>query len=193
MEIKAYKAEIKTSEVEGKIKGYASIYGNIDSTGDIVQAGAYTRTLKARNQLPLFWAHDKGLFPVGVVRAEEDNRGLKFEGELAMKVEKARDVAELIKLGVVGDVSIGYETIKKRQEQIKGRSVRILEEVKLYEVSLLPVGYAANPEAGLTLMKMRQNLTESDEDKAAATFDDLPMAGMNTPWGAGMAPERNKA
>ena len=47
---------------EGVFTGYASVFGNVDSYGDIVQPGAFKDSLDAwrasDRQIPLLWGHD---------------------------------------------------------------------------------------------------------------------------------------
>mgnify|MGYP003980188557 FL=1 len=43
--------EIKDiDEKSGTVKGYGSVFGNVDSDGDIITKGAYTKTIKENGE-----------------------------------------------------------------------------------------------------------------------------------------------
>lgn len=67
MRSKCWQAKIKQAGVddrldEGEILAYASIFGNVDSYGDVVVKGAFERTLEqwksSGDYIPLLWGHD---------------------------------------------------------------------------------------------------------------------------------------
>ena len=45
MQNRAFKLEIKSISDQGIFKGLASVYGNVDLGGDVVEPGAFARTL----------------------------------------------------------------------------------------------------------------------------------------------------
>lgn len=124
---------------EGRFTGYAAVFGNVDLGGDVIEAGAFTKTLQENPAVPILWSHDPNE-PLGVSTAlAQDSRGLKFEGQLAMDVQRAREIHSLMKLGAVKGVSIGYRTVKR---SFKG-NVRHLQELALGEFS--PCVFPMNP------------------------------------------------
>ena len=65
MEHKATTVEIKTA-ADGTFEGYAAVFGNVDSYGDIIQPGAFTKTIQERrSQIKILWNHDSFAPPVG--------------------------------------------------------------------------------------------------------------------------------
>ena len=120
------------------IEGYASIFGSCDQGGDIVQKGAYVRSLKSliasgRN-VKMLWQHDPSQ-PIGVwEEVREDGTGLWVKGRLLDSVAKGREAAELIRAGAIDGLSIGYRTVKATKND-KGQ--RLLTELELWEVSLV--------------------------------------------------------
>jgi len=143
----AFPFEIKTATAEGEFEGLAATYGNEDSVGDMIEPGAFTKTLASAKDRPLFWQHSD---VVGVVRLEDSPGGLKARGRLTLAVQRAREAYALLKDGAVRGLSIGFETI--RSDFIG--SVRHLREIKLWEVSLTPL--PANEFAGVTAVKSAQ-------------------------------------
>lgn len=131
--------ELKAIGDAGEIEGYASTFGNRDLVGDIVQRGAFARTLKGRpaNQIAMLWAHDSKR-PIGVWdEVEEDALGLRVKGRILTQTRDGSDAFEFAKAGAARGLSIGYRTIKSRRSaELKAR---LLDDVDLFEISLLPV------------------------------------------------------
>jgi HK97 family phage prohead protease len=142
-------AEIKAS-AEGVIEGYGSVFGNVDSYGDIVVAGAFDATLKSSARLPaMLWQHSADE-PIGVwTEMREDKRGLVVKGQLALGTQRGREALELIKLGALSGLSIGYRTVRSSFDEQSG--LRSLHELELWEVS--PVTFPANEAARITSAK----------------------------------------
>ena len=84
---------------------------------------------------------------------EEDDKGLKFEAQLA-NTTLGKDVYELIKMGVITENSVG---ILPMQKEFKG-DYREITEVKLYEVSAVTL--AANDQAKILDVKGSENKEE---------------------------------
>lgn len=144
-------AEIKAS-AEGTIEGYGSVFGNVDSYGDIVVAGAFDRTLaeaKDAGRLPaMLWQHNPDE-PIGVwTEMRQDKKGLVVKGRLA-DTQRGREALELIKMGALSGLSIGYSTIKSTFDEQTG--IRSLLDLDLWEVS--PVTFPANGAARITSAK----------------------------------------
>lgn len=132
---------------EGRFTGYAAVFGNVDQGNDLIEPGAFTKTLDENPDVPILWAHDTDQ-PIGVSSSMvEDGKGLRVEGQLAMDVQRGREVHALMKMGAIKGLSIGYRTVKR---SFKG-AVRHLEEVKLGEFS--PVVFPMNQLAGVDGVK----------------------------------------
>ncbi|MEJ6391828.1 HK97 family phage prohead protease [Gymnodinialimonas sp. 2305UL16-5] len=124
------------------IEGYASLFGATDQGGDVVEKGAYAKSLKAGRRVKMLWQHDPNE-PIGIWdEVREDSRGLYVKGRLLDDVARAREAAALTKAGAIDGLSIGYRTVKANKDE-RGR--RLLSEVELWEVSL--VTFPMLPEA----------------------------------------------
>jgi HK97 family phage prohead protease len=124
---------------EGQVvEGYASVFGQVDRGGDIVERGAYATSLAALKSdgrsVKMLWQHDPAQ-PIGVwEEVREDGRGLFVKGRILDGVDKGREAAELVAAGAIDGLSIGYRTIRSRKDD-NGR--RILTDLELWEVSLV--------------------------------------------------------
>jgi hypothetical protein len=164
-------------EDAGVFEGYASTFSQYpDAYGDIVDPGAFAKTLKeGGKRVKILWNHNVQE-PIGKpLEMREDENGLYIKGKLSLGVQRAREVLSLMKDGVINEMSIGYDAVK---ESFKD-GIRHLKEVKLWDVS--PVTFAANPEAVVLSVK------------GATTFDDLPLADREREWDAAMAERRVRA
>jgi len=155
-------AEIKAS-AEGVIEGYGSVFGNVDSYGDIVVAGAFAETLKAGRAPAMLWQHNPDE-PIGVwTEVREDKRGLVVKGQLALGTQRGREALELIRMGALSGLSIGFSTVRSSFDEQSG--IRSLLELDLWEVS--PVTFPANEAARITSAKSAENIkTVRDFERA---------------------------
>lgn len=150
---------------EGEILAYFSVFGNVDSYGDVVKKGAFANTLKSwkesEREIPLLWGHnihDPNFF-LGGLKAEdlvEDDRGLKGKATFDLDSPTAAQVYRLVKSGRVNELSFAFDEVQTRQytdedENRPEGGVQELQEVKLYEVSVVPFG--ANPETEVLAVK----------------------------------------
>lgn len=148
--------EIKELTDEGTFVGFASVYGVVDLGGDVVEKGAFSRTIKSRPEVKILWRHDA---PIGKGTIEDTEKGLKISGRLTLAVAQAKEALALMKDGVVSGLSIGFTTVK---DEIKD-GIRHLREVKLWEVSLTP--FPMNEKAVVTAVKQKTPKDQKDFDE----------------------------
>lgn len=147
-----------------EFSGYGAVFGNVDSYDDIIAPGAFAASIaehKAAGTMPvMLWNHDAMAMPIGVWTSfEEDDYGLKMSGAFLDTVA-GRDAYMIAKAGAVTGLSIGYIVTASEIEKRDGKTVRVITEVKLIEVSL--VTFPANDLARVDDVKS-QNL-ENEED-----------------------------
>lgn len=132
-------------EVNGIVTGYGSIFGNVDSDGDIMAKGCYTKTLQENgSRVKYCWQHDIWQ-PIGSFNSlVEDETGLKFEAVIP-PTRLGKDALILMKNGVINENSVGFGIVKA---DYNSDGIRIIREVKLYEISCVTL--AANPLALIT-------------------------------------------
>jgi HK97 family phage prohead protease len=143
----SFSFELKSLNEDGSFVGVASVYGNKDLGGDVVDRGAFTKTLKERgSRVPILWQHDQKQ-PIGYGEVTDSADGLKIAGKLTLGVTKASEAHALMKDDVISGLSIGYDTVKQKHEG----GARHLQELKLYEVSL--VTFPMNEDARVSSVK----------------------------------------
>ena len=146
---------------DGIFEGYASVFGVVDQGMDVVERGAFRKSLGAR-KVKMLWQHDMSQ-PIGVWdEIYEDERGLFVRGRLLKEVEKGREAMALLRAGAIDSMSIGYRTVEATMEG-DGR-VRKLMELVLFEISL--VTFPMLPDAKVTGVKSAEAIhTERDFER----------------------------
>lgn len=141
MEKKTFALEIKELNEEGKFSGHLSTFGNVDSGGDVVDPGAFKKTLRENKAFAFLWSHQGMPDTVaGSFVGNEDETGLAVNGGFYLDLDgglKAYKTAKRLKGdGVKIGLSMGYRAVKFVYETIEGITVRRLKEVKLKEGSI---------------------------------------------------------
>ena len=153
----ARKANFEFKVIEDRVvTGFSSIFGNVDDGGDVVEPGAYRKTLSERgDRLRWLWQHDSSQPPIArILEAREAGRDeLPAEvlaqcpeaaGGLLVKREyldtpRGNEVLAGITAGALDEMSIGYDAIQVERPaglEIGGRKVRRrLKEIRLWECS----------------------------------------------------------
>ena len=153
--------ETKAVSDDGLFSGYASVFDNVDSYGDIVRKGAFVESIsewEAKGKMPpILWNHDPS-DPIGVyTKMQEDEKGLYVEGKLLIDdVPRAKQTHALMKAGVIDGLSIGYR-VKEYLYNVD-EEVTDLIKLSLREVSI--VTFPANPETRIEAVKSRLDAGE---------------------------------
>jgi HK97 family phage prohead protease len=152
------KAAVQSAGDNGTFHGVASVYGVIDSDRDVIEKGAFTKTLRERPEVPILWYHDQSEV-IGKGRVYEAGNQILIDGELDLEDPLAAKAHRRMKKGLVDSLSIGF-TIASRDKVTIDREtdVRHIKELKLWEVSVVTFG--AHPDAQITSVKQRDELTE---------------------------------
>ncbi len=150
--IKAYHDDEEDKNY-GTFEGYGSVFGNKDLGNDVIEAGAFAKSLKRRKpqNVKLLYQH-KSDMPIGVFdEIKEDEHGLVVKGRLALKTQAGAEAYELLKMGALDGLSIGFRVNPKEVSYDKRGNKRIIKEVDLMEVSL--VTFPMNPQATVRSVK----------------------------------------
>lgn len=142
------------------ISGYAAAFNSLDSDGDVIVKGAFTKTLLENGvgsiQPRIFhlYQHDVKQVLGRPLVLKEDDYGLYFETKIA-KTSIGNDVLELYRNGTHNEHSIGFKTIKSTNRG----NYNEISEVKLFEFSTVTFG--ANSNTPFTGFKSQFNTPES--------------------------------
>jgi HK97 family phage prohead protease len=177
-EYKAISYQVKaTDDKRGIVEGFLNVIGNVDDGDDRTMSGAFKKTLndsyahKSAQSLeylwPYLWSHDPdeppigGIFDADEVKAKgNDPAGLFIKTQLILDITRARDVYACFK----GDTSntgllkqsMGYKTIRYEYVNEKGKNIRNLLEVAVWEGSA--VVFPMNDLSVVTSVKSRSHV-----------------------------------
>lgn len=190
-EIKQARAFLtKLDAVQGIVEAIVNVFGVLDAGGDIVQAGAFAKTIGERGlKIRVLDQHrtDSVLRVVGKVMAmrevgrdelpgdvlsqyPEATGGLWTRTQYLMDTPEGEGVFKRIASGAVSEYSIGYDVMKVDFEKVAHNGVnvdaRVLKEVRLWEYS--PVIWGMNPATATVGIKAE------DEGESAPADDDIP-------------------
>ena len=133
--------EKRSATGELKLSGLAAPYGreSLDiGFHEIIEPGAF-RGLDDGDLL-LLWQHNSAMplarRSAGNLTVTDTAAGVGFSATLP-STSFARDAVELVRSGVVTELSFGFVVEQDRWEQRSGRRVRIVERAQLHELSLV--------------------------------------------------------
>ncbi len=152
--------EVKVFGDAGTFEGYAAIFGNVDLGGDVIERGAFKEIVKGRNGMVKILNQHSSRDPIGAAEVKQDDKGLKFTGQLILEAASARSVYALMKAGVLDGMSIGYDVLEGGAKILES-GIRQLTALKLWEIS--PVTFGMNPLAGITDVKTANQITNIRE------------------------------
>lgn len=137
----------------GTFEGLASVYGNVDLGGDVVEPGAFKEfALTKDGYVRILASHDTRSV-IGKGKVIDTHVGLVVKGRLLLDVAKAREQHVLMKEGVVDGLSIGFDILGDAGVgyTIDDSGVRHLLRLKLWEISTTP--FPMNQNALVTSVK----------------------------------------
>lgn len=184
-ETKSLTIEVK-AEAEGIITAYAAAFSNTDSYGDVIQRGAFAKTIVERGpsgskKVKVLYNHDTWEhLPVGVPQAlSEDSYGLLTSTKMS-KTQLGQDIYTLAQEGALSEMSIGYSAVKATypDDEVNRQTGiwRIIAEAKLYEYSFVP--FPANESAVITGVK-----NMADLEREIARWKTIAEVGMSAKAG----------
>ncbi len=129
------------------VSGYFAAFDMLDSDGDIIQKGAFAKTISergpqgsGRRRIKYLQDHDQ-FKTVGTLQVlKEDSYGLYYEGKVGTHTV-GEDYLKMVTEGIISEHSFGYRTIL---EEKASNGDNILKELYMKEGSGLQVD-AANP------------------------------------------------
>lgn len=162
--------ELRALDDAGQFEGLAAVYGVVDDFGDIIEPGAFTRTIQHKGgKVPILWQHDPRE-PIGIGVLADNALGLGITGKMNLDVARARETHSLMKQaraeGVPFGLSIGFDTI---QADWKG-AIRHVKEIRLWEVS--PTLFPAQALATVASVKAGGQQAEGKPFGPFESFDD---------------------
>ena len=169
--------ELKAKEDEtGMIAGFFSTYDETpDSYGDIIKPGAFTETIKKREEsghpFPLCFNHDFSQVIGAVDKIEDTEKGPYIEAHF-LDTDLAQDVRKMLKSGAIYQFSFAYDVLgweNPSEEQRKAGVWNILTKLEVFEISVVTV--PANQNAVATEVKSIEPETKTGKRNSKKDAD----------------------
>jgi HK97 family phage prohead protease len=154
-------APVDMADDSRTITVYYSAFGNVDSDGDVIVPGAFTKSIKengpqGKNRIWHLFNHSTDKPVSKPKELAEDNFGLLSRIKMP-NTTLGRDTYELYKDGHITEHSIGFQTIKSQAKS----GYNEIQEIKLFEGS--SVLWGANSNTPTIMVKSEIKSTLIDE------------------------------
>ena len=146
---------------QGIVSGYFAVFGNKDLDGDVIEHGAFTKTVMERGPqgkqlIKYLLDHDKNKVVAKINNLYEDNKGLRYEAKIGSHAAGA-DFQKMIESELINQHSFGFRTIKEQFDQ--EAKANLIKEVMMYEGSAVQF-LGANPETTFIDLKSEADAFE---------------------------------
>ena len=135
---------VDTESDHPKIVGYSALFNSLseDLGGfrEKIAPGAFKKSIEAGDDVRALMNHDSnyvlGRNKSGTLLLTEDERGLKINVD-PPDTQWARDLMTSMKRGDISQMSFGFRVLNDTWETINGEDIRTLNEVELFDVSVV--------------------------------------------------------
>lgn len=136
--------------------GYAAVFNKLSeplfmNVRERIEPGAFKKSIK-KDDIRALVDHDSSMLLArnksGTLKLKEDNTGLHTIIDLP-ETQLARDISQLIERGDLSGMSFGFRTVSDSWETVDEQEIRILKEVKLFDVSV--VTFPAYPDTTIVV------------------------------------------
>lgn len=154
----------------GTFEGLASFFGNVDRVKEVVEPGAFKKTLQEQDDFAVFFDHEKIIGITTEIREAE--KGLYVKGRISENTQAGSETLALMREKILKSMSFAYSVLRSDVKD----GIRYLKELALFEVSV--VGVPANPLAVILGVK------------SAVAYQDLGLADAGRGWDRAAAKSR---
>src|SRR6266702_5469230 len=96
-----FRVEIKEISADGSFEGLLAVYNNVDLGKDVIEPGAFTKTIQEHgSEVPLLWQHDTNE-PIGKLTLIYGRDALCVRGQLEMGLPTAQKAYLLLKARII--------------------------------------------------------------------------------------------
>lgn len=168
------RAEVRADETGVKVSGYAAVFNQETNIGDyfreVILPGAFRNALGSTD-VPFLINHS-GL-PLartrsGTLKLSEDSHGLRIETELDGGDPDVQRIVPKMRRGDLDKMSFSFRAVKQRWDDTQTPPLRTVEEVELYDVSIVTEPAYEGTDIGLRSLEASR--TEARRQHNAAAF-----------------------
>lgn len=146
---------------QGLVSGYFAMFGNKDLDGDVIENGAFAKTISERGPqgkqlIKYLLDHDKNKVVAKIMNLYEDEKGLRYEAKIGSHAA-GQDFQKMIESDLINQHSFGFKVIQEMyDDQAKANRIK---EVMMYEGSAVQF-LGANPETTFIDLKSESDAFE---------------------------------
>jgi uncharacterized protein len=146
---------------QGIVSGYFAMFGNKDLDGDIIEKGAFAKTISERGPsgkglIKYLLDHDKYKVVAKINELEEDSKGLRYVAKIGSH-SLGQDFMKMVESGLINQHSFGFVPMKESYDQ-QSKANRIKEVMMLEGSAIQFLG--ANPETSMIELKNESQVFE---------------------------------
>ena len=139
---------------QGIVSGYFAVFGNKDHDGDIIEKGAFAKTInergpKGKGLIKYLLDHDSKKVVAKINELREDEKGLYYEAKIGSH-SLGKDFMAMIESELINQHSFGFKVIKEQYDNDK--RANMLKELFMYEGSAVQF-LGANPDTTFIELK----------------------------------------
>lgn len=155
MKTKGFDIGFKNADTkEGIVSGYFAMFGNKDLDGDIIERGAFAKTIQERGPqgkqlIKYLLDHNREKVVAKINNLYEDEKGLYYEAKIGSHTA-GQDFLKMVESELINQHSFGFKVIKEQYDQ--SMKANKIKEVFLYEGSAVQF-LGANPETTMIGLK----------------------------------------
>ncbi|MEQ1956004.1 HK97 family phage prohead protease [Mesorhizobium sp. CN2-181] len=166
-------AEIRADATAIKVSGYAAVFNQEANIGgyfrEIILPGAFRKAL-ANSDVPFLINHD-GL-PLartrsGTLKLTEDDHGLKIDTDLDAADPDVMRIVPKMKRGDLDKMSFAFRAVVQRWDDTQDPPLRTVEELELYDVSIVTEPAYDGTEIGLRSLDEARKETRRQHNATA--------------------------
>jgi HK97 family phage prohead protease len=167
------RAEVRADDTGIKVSGYAAVFNQETNIGDyfreVILPGAFRNALGSTD-VPFLINH-AGL-PLartrsGTLTLIEDTRGLRIETELDAGDPDVQRIVPKMKRGDLDKMSFAFRAVKQRWDDTQTPPLRTIEEVELYDVSIVTEPAYEGTEIGLRSLEASRSEARKQHNAGA--------------------------
>ena len=145
---------------KGVVSGYFALFGNKDLDGDIIEPGAFTKTIQERGPngkklIKYLLDHVRTKAVARIDELFEDQKGLRYTAKIGSH-SLGQDFLKMVESGIINQHSFGFSVPKDKSYFDQSRKANIIKEVMMFEGSAIQF-LGANPETTFIDLKSMED------------------------------------
>lgn len=145
----------------GIVTGFFSAFNILDSDGDVIPKGAFTKTIAERGpvgskRIKHVIDHDLTKVAAVILELEETDFGLRYASK-AGRHTLGQDFLKMAEDGIITEHSFGYKVVKSHKAEFQGEKANYLTELQMWEGSSMQA-WGANAFTPVTGVKSLEDV-----------------------------------